>query len=184
LYANLSLIVSSTSTIALLAYVLFRRGRRLRDFGLTVKKEDILVVPLLTVLTFVPNVLVRAFLGFPLLRGVEAHPWLSLAGIPSLGVFVLVSQLLNAACEELVVRAFMITEVVELTGQVSLAVLSSVCFQGLYHLYQGSSSALMAAGGFLICSIYYVRYRRIAPIILSHFLYDVLIYGYWASARS
>src|SRR5262249_7646685 len=134
-------------------------------------------------LTFVPEIIGRGLQGYSPLSGVVGHPLKALQGIPSLGLLFPVSLLLSAAMEELIVRAFMITEVVELTGQVSLAVFSSVCFQALYHFYQGGAGGLVGAGGFLICSIYYVRYRRITPLILSHFLYNMLIYGYWGVTR-
>jgi membrane protease YdiL (CAAX protease family) len=183
LYTSLNRIVRSASALTLLWYVLSRQGRTLRQLGLTAERADVLPTLLLTLLTFVPNIVSRGLHGFPLFEGVEADPWTALSGIPSLGLLAVVAILANAAFEELIVRAFMITEVVELTGQASLAVLSSTCFQALYHLYQGGVGALMDAGGFLISSLYYVRYRRITPVLLSHFLYNLMIYGYWAATR-
>lgn len=182
LYASLSLILSSTSAIALLCYVLFRQGRNLRQLGLTAEKADVAPTLLLTVLTFVPGIVSHGLRGRPVFSGVVAHPLRSLLGIPSLGLLFPVALLCSAALEELIVRAFLITEVVELMGQVSLAILASVCFQTLYHLYQGGANALIDAGSFLIGSLYYVRYRRITPLVLSHFFYNLLAYGYWTSA--
>ena len=181
LYTSLNRIVRSVSAITLLGYVLSRQGRTLRQLGLTAERADVLPTLLLTLLTFAPNMISRGLYGSPLLAGAEAHPWIALSGIPSLGLLAVVAILANAAFEELIVRAFLITEVVELTGQVPLAVLSSVCLQALYHLYQGGTGALTDAGGFLICSLYYVRYRRITPVLLSHFLYNLMLYGYWAA---
>jgi membrane protease YdiL (CAAX protease family) len=181
LYTSLSRIVRAASAITLLWYVLSRQGRTLRQLGLTAERADVLPTLLLTLLIFVPNIVSRGLYGFPLLDGAEADPWTALSGIPSLGLLTVVSQLANAAYEELIVRAFLITEVVELTGQVPLAVLSSVCLQALYHLYQGGAGALVNAGGFLILSIYYVRYRRITPVLLAHFFYNLTLYGYGAA---
>jgi membrane protease YdiL (CAAX protease family) len=180
-YSGFARIVSSTSAIAVLCYVLFRQGRNLRQLGLTAEKSDIAPTLLLTVLGFVPSFLAGELFGHPVFVDVEAYPLRILSGIANLNLIGVISLLLSAALEELIVRAYLITEVMELTGQALLAVLSSACLQALYHLYQGSYSALVAAASFLIASIYYLKYRRITPVILSHFLYNLLLYSLWAA---
>ena len=80
---------------------------------------------------------------------------------------------LNPFCEELIVRAYTITEVLSLGGTRTLAVVVSVVVQLSYHLYQGWVNVLWLAPVFLVVSIYYVRTRRIVPVILVHLAMDL-----------
>lgn len=74
----------------------------------------------------------------------------------------------GAAAEELIVRAYLMTEVAELTGRMWIAVLASVGFQTLYHLYQGTPYALVSAGSFFVAALFYANTRRATPLILAH----------------
>ncbi|TMA36503.1 MAG: CPBP family intramembrane metalloprotease [Deltaproteobacteria bacterium] len=88
--------------------------------------------------------------------------------------------LVGAANEELIARAYLMTEVVALCGSTIVAILASTCFQTLYHLYLGTPTALLSGCSFLFFSIYYAYRRRAMPLILSHFLYNFLAAGYHA----
>ena len=55
----------------------------------------------------------------------------------------------------------------------ALAVLVSVAIQAFYHLYQGVPAALGHGATFLVFSLYYLRTRRIAPVVLAHLYMDV-----------
>jgi len=180
-YGSLKYSVTAVGSLALLAYVLSRRGRSLRQLGLTAERSDLPHTLLLTAAAFLPSILLCFLRGWPLDLLSIFHPAAALAGAFRLGALCWIGLLLSAAEEELVVRAYMITEVLDLTGGVALAVLASTCFQGLYHLYQGGPSALRDAAAFLIYSIYYIRHRRATPLVLSHFLYNLLIFGYYQS---
>ncbi len=81
--------------------------------------------------------------------------------------------LLNPFFEELIVRAYLMTEVMELTGSSTLAVVLSVFVQFAYHLYYGWSGAISLAFFFLALALYYVRSRRALPVIIAHGLSDV-----------
>jgi len=93
------------------------------------------------------------------------------------GVHVTIASLLfvvlNPFHEELLVRAFLITEVEGLYHSTLLAVIVSVALQTSYHIYQGLPAALSHIPAFLIFSLYYVRTRRIFPIILAHLFMDI-----------
>jgi membrane protease YdiL (CAAX protease family) len=164
-------IVKGSACLALLAYVLGRRGRALQSLGLTAKRADILPTILLVAAAFLPTCLSVAIRRGPdhVLDLFKHHNFLSSGPLQWIGF------LFNASQEELIVRAYMITEVIELTGQVALAVLASACLQALYHLYQGSYAAMLHSLTFMISSVYYVKYRRATPLVLGHFLYDMLI---------
>jgi membrane protease YdiL (CAAX protease family) len=89
--------------------------------------------------------------------------------------------LLNPFFEELLVRGFLITEVESLFGSKSIAVFASVGVQASYHLYQGVPNAIFLSAGFLLFSLYFIRTRRILPVVLAHLYLDVsavLIYAH------
>jgi membrane protease YdiL (CAAX protease family) len=173
-------IFGSLSSLALLVYVLFRQGRNLRQLGLTAERSDVPMTLALTALGFAPYILVgvlqRGTYGGP-----AAHPWTSFLGSLESGPLTILALLLGAAREELIVRAYLMTEVAELTGRMTLAILASTVFQTLYHLYQGTYEALLAGVCFLIVAIYYAHTRRITPVVLSHFLYNLLNMGFRAA---
>jgi membrane protease YdiL (CAAX protease family) len=81
---------------------------------------------------------------------------------------------LNPFFEELIVRAYTISEVINLGASRTMAVVVSVAVQMSYHLYQGFVSAVALTFVFTMFSIYYVRTRRIGPVILAHLCVDVL----------
>jgi membrane protease YdiL (CAAX protease family) len=170
-------IIQALVQIALLVYVLFRQGRNLRQLGLTAERADVLPTLLLTAVGFLPTYLFILYF-WSAQAGMEVFPsFAAMSKALQLGPIAWASLLLAAAAEELILRAYLITEVVDLTGGVVLAVLASSCFQGLYHLFQGQTGALVATASFLISSIYYVKTRRITPVILSHFFYNLLVFG-------
>jgi membrane protease YdiL (CAAX protease family) len=154
--------------ICLVAYVLARRQRSLAEIGLTFRWSDVLwVFPL-----WFGCEIGRMLLNLLRARMLTASPhavvlsarWLEwLAVIP------------DAAREELVVRAFLMTEIEELTGHMGLAIVASVGLQTLYHLYQGTPAALVHIGIFLVSALFYAATRRITPIILVHALFNLRI---------
>ena len=83
--------------------------------------------------------------------------------------------LMNPFFEELLVRAYLMTEIVELTGSSALAIAVSVAVQTSYHLYYGWSGALSLAFLFLAFALYFARSRRALPVVVAHGVFD--IYG-------
>ena len=77
----------------------------------------------------------------------------------------------------MIVRAYVMTEVMELTGSSILAVAISVaCVRFSYHLYYGWLNAIQLCVLFLVFALYYAHSRRALPIIIAHGLVD--IYGW------
>lgn len=170
-------ILHAAASLGVLAYVLFRQGRSLRQLGLTAERRDISATLVLTLLGFAPAIVICSSFYGHLYDGPAAHPFASFAGGMKLAPLLVVALLFSAALEELIVRAYLMTEVAALTGRMGLAVLASTSFQTLYHLYQGTSVALTSACVFLVASLYYAATRRITPVVLSHFLYNFLVLG-------
>jgi len=97
-----------------------------------------------------------------------------------LSVFAILYVLLSPFYEELLVRAFLITEITQLYQKANLAVFVSVALQTSYHLYQGIPGAFSHIPTFWLFSAYYVRTRRIFPVILAHLLLDAQALSWYA----
>ena len=82
-------------------------------------------------------------------------------------------MLLNPFFEELIVRAYLMTEIRELTGSAWLAGAASVALQTAYHLYYGWERALSLGFLFLAFSIYYATRRKATPIVVAHGIFDI-----------
>jgi len=95
------------------------------------------------------------------------------------GLFVLfVGPLffLGAASEE-VVRAFLLSRLWKVwpsTPAKSVAIGISACLFGLIHLYQGPIGAGWTAVFGLIMASYYLRFGRVVPLIVAHYLTNAL----------
>jgi membrane protease YdiL (CAAX protease family) len=155
-------ILDGALAISVLVYVLYRQGRSLRSIGFTVRVSDFfwgLTVWFFSYLMAVAtaSAVVTLPLSFPEAPGQGYVGWL-----------LWLSIVPGAAAEELVVRAYLMTEVAALTGHMWIAVLASVGFQTLYHLYHGTPYALVNAGGFFVSAVFYANTRRVTPVILAH----------------
>ena len=169
--------VHETVSLLLLWYVLSRRGLGFRDLGLRWSLRDIgvsVVVTVLAAMSYIMGALLLQGIHYGFYRRLTtgAHARQFFAN-PSLAV--LPFALLNPFFEELIVRAYLMTEVTELTGSTFLAVMSSTLVQASYHLYYGWMGALSIAFMFLVFAIYYARSRRALPIIVAHAVID--LYG-------
>lgn len=172
--------------LAVLCYVLFRQGHSLRHLGLSFSWMDIPISILLSVIAYVAFYIcyIAVYYGYYLVAGRilippnQAQTYLD-AGV-TIGTVIFV--VVNPVYEELIARAYTISEVKFLTGSSAVAVVASVILQALYHLYQGIPAAIALGAVFLVLSIYFVRYGRIVPVILAHLYFDVmalLAYAKW-----
>ena len=82
-------------------------------------------------------------------------------------------SLLNPFFEELIVRAYLMTEIAGLTGSYALAVAVSIAVQLSYHLYYGWAGVAALFFQFLIFSLYYARWKRALPVIIAHGFFDM-----------
>ena len=164
--------------LAVLVFVLSRQGRTLRQLGLAFSWTDIPESLLLAIAAYAAVIVchVIIFYGYFFMTHHVPDQTPQNVGFMRGGVSVAVVLFicLNPFYEELIARAFVITEVKFLTGQSAAAVVASVGLQTAYHLYQGIPSALLAAAMFLIFSLYYIKRKRILPVILAHLYFDAL----------
>jgi membrane protease YdiL (CAAX protease family) len=172
---TLSGIVTELGGLALLSYVLFRQGRNFRSLGLGFSWKDIPRSLLVIVLSYIA-LLVWWFgllaISTSLGRSMNSAPQNVEFMSSMLSVFGILFLLLNPFFEELIVRAYLISEVQFFTGSSALAVLASVVTQSSYHLYQGVVPAFLTTSIFTVFSLYYVRTRRITPVIIAHMVFD------------
>ena len=171
--------------IGLLAYVLGRQRRRFAELGFRPTWADL---PRSFMLVAVSVVVIAASLalgvaGYMTLTGHPVPPSRDLIAFAraGIGVSAVIFIVLNAFFEELIGRAYVISEIVALTDSRWAAIAVSVLVQALYHLYQGVPQALAAGAAFLVFSLYYVRTGLLFPIILAHLYLDAL--GMFASSR-
>ncbi len=164
-------------------FALRYQGRRLKDIGLFLE-PSLLEIGRAFALFFGAIFLSVVFffalsLCAPLLQYHKTYDSAVLFGT-SVGFLSILFTILNPFHEELLVRAFLITEVEGLYRSTTLAVILSITLQTSYHLYQGLPGALSHVPTFLVFSLYYVRTRRILPVILAHMFLDVTALAVYA----
>jgi membrane protease YdiL (CAAX protease family) len=175
LWHHLGTVASRLPPIAVLAFVLTRRGRTLRDIGLTFRWTDLPLAALVLAASWPAPVAVavRTVLGLKVSAyGAAAYGFHGLR-LEVLAPLSLLAILASAAAEELIVRAYLMTEVIDLTGSALLAVGLSVFLQDVYHLYQGVFAVIQHAMPFLVYSLFYWKTRRATPIVLAHFAHNL-----------
>ncbi|WP_225752637.1 CPBP family intramembrane glutamic endopeptidase [Actinotalea sp. Marseille-Q4924] len=105
--------------------------------------------------------------------GLEAYWW-------TVPVLVL-SALQNSLLEEVVAVGYLVERLEELRWGVPAVIAASALLRGAYHLYQGPG---MAAGNVVMGVLfgwYYVRRRRVMPLVVAHTALDVVAFvGYAA----
>jgi uncharacterized protein len=168
-------IVQELVGLLLLWFVLSRRKLRFKDIGLRWSFRDLgigLILAVTAYLTYsvfhfvihwMHQVWFSSVAGGLTAREVYGHP--PIIAIP----YFLVSPFF----EELIVRAYLMTEVRDLTGSWTLAAALSVAVQASYHLYYGWEEAISLSVVFLMFSIFYARTRRATQIILAHGMWDL-----------
>jgi membrane protease YdiL (CAAX protease family) len=88
-------------------------------------------------------------------------------------LILLVYALVNPCFEELIVRAYTMTELAAFKLPEGSIILLSVLLQAGYHLYQGAPAALLGSSLFFVFALYYAATRRALPIILAHLYFDL-----------
>jgi membrane protease YdiL (CAAX protease family) len=174
LYRLLNALLIEVTSLALLLYVLHRNGQSLGDIGFGFRFADIGHGILLIMGSRL--VFRIAYWSMVRLYGLEFGHAPPRYVSPLVGAGVVASLLfaaINPFFEELIVRAFLITEATLLTGSAGLAVVLSVLLQTSYHLYQGIPNAIGDGLMFLVLSVYYVKTRRLWPVIVAHLWLDL-----------
>lgn len=84
----------------------------------------------------------------------------------------------NAVLEEVIVVGYLVTRLREMWG-VWPVVLASALLRGTYHLYQGFGGFIGNAAMGVVFALFFLRYRRLWPLVIAHTLLDVVAFvGY------
>ncbi len=131
-------IVHEAGALGLCAYILHKQGRSFRQIGLVVRWFDPFYGLAIMILGLVAMTATQWTLYFggllsPAAREAHAAVIDQMVG-PNVVWGLVVFTVINAFFEELIVRAYLITDLRFLTGSTALAVLGSTVFQGFYHL--------------------------------------------------
>ena len=164
-------------TALLLFLVLFKRqGRSLKDIGFGFRWTDLPKAFALAMVAFLLMWVIGAAINdtwFVMNHGnvsrVETRGMFSNTSVWLLLPFLL----LNPFFEEILVRGYLTTELIDLRKSVVLATLVSLGVQTSYHLYYGVAGALTVGSGLAVFAIYYAKTRRLMPVILAHMLWDL-----------
>jgi membrane protease YdiL (CAAX protease family) len=178
-------VIATLMLLGLLLLLRFLCGERFRDLNLKGARwwQDVLGGIGLTVLTlgtsfFLGPVIGRLLPGNPqsvdnMLIGLVEDPL-------KLVLFLGPGLALGAAGFEELTRVFLLTrwwKIASGTAWRWLGVFVSAVMFGLAHLYQGPGGIANTAITGLILAIVYLRFGRIWPLIVSHYLHDALQIG-------
>ncbi len=169
-------LITEVTSLTVLWYVMSRQGKTWKDLGWKLEFADIpralgllITAGVVTYLLLVPiQYSYRAYSGH-FLAPKSLHPMFGF-GVSFLSLAFIC---LNPFFEELIVRAYTMSEIMDVSRSRGLAVIVSVVAQMSYHLYQGLAGVLALTFVFTVFSIYYVRTRRIVPVILAHLCLDL-----------
>lgn len=176
-------VIAPLAIVVALLLLRFLCGETPRDLNLRSGRlsSDLLAVLVLSIVIIVVNV-VSTFLLSALLPESPSDDsvrnlFVELAGnLRQLVLFLGLLLLLGAASEE-VIRVFLLSRLWKVwpstTGKL-LVVVISACLFGLIHLYRGPVIAAWTAIFGLIMALYYLRFGRVVPLILAHYLTNAL----------
>lgn len=104
--------------------------------------------------------------------GLEPYWW----AVPVL----ILAALQNALLEEVVVVGYLMERLRELRWTLPAILVTSALLRGAYHLYQGPGMAVGNVVMGLAFGWYYLRRRRVMPLVVAHTALDVVSFVGWA----
>ena len=92
---------------------------------------------------------------------------------------LILSAAQNAILEEVVVVGYLMTRLRELGWRIGALIAASALLRGSYHLYQGFGAFVGNAVMGVIFALFFLRTRRVLPLVVAHTLLDVVAFvGY------
>ncbi len=178
------LAVIAPLTIAIVLLLLwFLCGENPRDLNRRPGKlsSDLLATLILSPVILVANVTSTYFLSELLPESASntsiKNLFVEVAGNPGLLVLFVGPLIFLGAVSEEVIRVFLLSRLwivwPSTTGK-SVTVVISACLFGLIHVYRGPVTAAWTAICGLIMALYYLRFGRVVPLILAHYLTNAL----------
>ena len=174
-------LVQAAGTVALILFVIHKSGRSRRRFGIF--RVRIFRDTLAGFALFVGSMIAYYLLWYVAWAVMQSTAGSSparadtsmISGPASRWQFLLLIAMsfANGAAEEISMRAYLITRLEELLGTRPALILSMLAFAS-YHTYQGVTGALSAALIGTIYGLYFLRFRRLWPLILAHCIQDII----------
>ncbi|MER7419035.1 CPBP family intramembrane glutamic endopeptidase, partial [Micromonospora peucetia] len=85
----------------------------------------------------------------------------------------------NSVLEEVIVVGYLVTRLRQLRWRIVAIVATSALLRGSYHLYQGFGAFLGNVVMGVVFSLFYLRTRRVMPLVVAHTLLDIVAFvGY------
>lgn len=166
---------------ALVVYLLWRAGHHLARVGFSWRRVDLLHGFGLAAAIGLPGLafyLVAVAAGFNLTvvpTAIDADWW---------RVPVLVGQsVANALAEEILVVAYVMTRLRDCGWSNGRTLIASALLRGSYHLYQGLGGGLGNLVMGLVFGAYWLRYRRVWPLVVAHATIDIVAFVGYALLR-
>lgn len=166
--------------VLLALYLLSSHGRSaVRRIGLTLARpgRDVLAGIGLAALIGIPGLAFYALgraIGITVqiqAAGIAPHWW----AVPVL----LLSAARSAVLEEVIAVGYLMERVRDLRWRTPVAIAASALLRASYHLYQGIGPFLGNAVMGVVFAWYYQRTRRVMPLVIAHFLLDLVAFvGY------
>lgn len=92
---------------------------------------------------------------------------------------LILSAAQNAILEEVIVVGYLVTRLRDLDWRLGAVITASALLRGSYHLYQGFGAFVGNAIMGVVFALFFLRVRRVAPLIVAHTLLDVVAFvGY------
>ncbi|MEO3821153.1 CPBP family intramembrane glutamic endopeptidase [Plantactinospora sp. B24E8] len=92
---------------------------------------------------------------------------------------LILSAAQNAILEEVVVVGYLMTRLRQMGWRIGAVIATSALLRGLYHLYQGFGAFLGNAVMGVVFALFFLRTRRVLPLVVAHTLLDVVAFvGY------
>ncbi|MFG3700829.1 CPBP family intramembrane glutamic endopeptidase [Micromonospora sp. NPDC047620] len=85
----------------------------------------------------------------------------------------------NSVLEEVIVVGYLVTRLRQLQWRLGAVIATSALLRGSYHLYQGFGAFVGNVVMGVVFSLFYLRTRRVMPLVVAHTLLDVFAFvGY------
>jgi len=92
---------------------------------------------------------------------------------------LILAAVANGVLEEVVIVGYLLTRLRDLGWRTWHAVAASALLRGSYHLYQGFGAFVGNAVMGAVFALFFLRTRRVVPLIIAHTVLDVVAYlGY------
>ena len=162
--------------LSVLVLLLFIRNWRLKDFNLHFSLRLVGVAFLLIIANNILSNL--SYKAFSVLHLVTAELEKAVNVKWSITIYGLIPLLvINSLFEESIVVGYLFKRLEKISGVVVISF--SILIRQLYHLYQGPTTFFGIIPMGLVFGLYYLKYRRLTPLIIAHGLSNLFTYlGY------